>query len=113
MDKKIIAALPDKEIFNRDLYFVPGTNRSSKQAKEIYDENWKILEERISSIPLSYEIKLELARDFVNELKDKNITDNNLLDAMKRSFAARIGRQKRQALLGGNLPKWEESGFFI
>jgi hypothetical protein len=103
MDRKIVPSLPDKEKFNRDLYFIPNTNRSSKLAKQLYNENWKIFEELINSMKLGHEIKLELARDFITEIKERNITDENLLNAMKRSFAARIGRQKRQVRSENNL----------
>jgi len=62
---------------------------------------------------MGFDTKLELARDFIGEINDRGLADEGLLKSMRRSFAARIGRQKRLAKLEGNLPKWEDSDYTI
>jgi hypothetical protein len=113
LGKKLVPNLPDKATFDRNIYFIPETNKTSKTSKKLFKENWEIFENSLSDSNLGFDTKLELARDYINEINDRDFTDKDLLKSMKRSFASRIGRQKRLSRLEGNLPKWEDIGYTI
>ena len=95
------------------MYYKNGTNRSTKVARDLYKENWERFEEITNNLKLGFDTKLELAKEYIGEINNQQMADEQLLKSMRRSFSSRIGRQRRLAKLEGNLPKWEKSDYII
>jgi hypothetical protein len=77
------------------LYYHPGTNKTTKEAKAIFKSNFEIFSSQKIFTELDHQERLKLSRDYFNDLINNSVTDVDFLKSMKRSFAARIGRQKR------------------
>jgi hypothetical protein len=79
--------------FDREKYYRPGTNKTTKFAKEIFKNYWDNFSTNPSFTKLDHKSRLEFSRDYINYLQGQDITDPDFLKSMRRSFASRIGRQ--------------------
>lgn len=102
MERPPNVMLPGIENFDRDKYYKPGTNRTTKEAKDIFRSCWEYISSNQNFINMDFNARLEFSREYINHMQELKITNEDFLKSMRRSFSARIGRQRRLYNLENN-----------